>query len=132
MDRNALHNVLLFASLTGMEKFLTQESRQLVFLSLIFPLQYAMPGEHHLLHKSVSPGYMVLRRYKISWVSASAGVNWHNPCEVRGSTANYICKGSGSAVPEIKSKKSSKILHSHTQVRTGIAQQLLQVSLKQH
>lgn len=91
-----------------------------------------MPGENHLLHKSVSPGYMVLRGYKISWVSASAGVNWYNPCGVKGTIANYACKGSGSTVPEIKSKKSSKILHSHTQVRTGIAKQLLQVSLKQH
>lgn len=33
-----------------MEEVLTQESRQLVFLSLVFPLQYTMPGENHLLH----------------------------------------------------------------------------------
>lgn len=64
MGRDALHNVLLFTSLTGMEKVLTQESRQLVFESLIFPLQYSMPGVNHL-DKSISPGYMVLRGYKI-------------------------------------------------------------------
>lgn len=75
---------------------------------------------------------MVLRGYKISWVSASAGVNWHNPSEVRGTRANnYVCKGSSSTVPEIKSTKS-KILHSNTPVAMGIAKQLFQVSLKQH
>lgn len=70
---------------------------------------------------------MVLRGYKISWVSASASVNWHNHVEVKGSIANYVRKGSGSTVPEIKSKKSSKILYIHTQVRTGLAKQFLKV-----
>jgi len=64
-----------------------------------------MPGEKRLLHKYVFPGCMILRGYQISWVSASSGVIWHKPGEIKGTTADYFYKGSGSTVPEIKSTK---------------------------
>lgn len=60
-----------------------------------------MPGENHLLHQSVSLGYMVLGGYKIFWVSASAGINWHNPCGIKGTISNYGCKGSASIVANL-------------------------------
>lgn len=75
---------------------------------------------------------MVLRGYKIPSVSASTGVNCHNLHEVKGTIANYVSLKDLAQLYLTKSKKSLKILHSHTQVYTGIAKQLLQVSLKQH
>lgn len=129
-QRNAIiDNVLLFTSLTGMEKVLTQESRQFVFLILIFPSQYVMPGENHLLHKSVSPGYMVLRGYKISWVSASDGTILVKSKELQ---QIMSVKDLAQLHLKIKRKKCFKILHRHSQVHTGIAKQLLQVLLKWH